>query len=558
VPRQNRDPAGTAGDLPDALVLAELSSDAMIATDDGGRILFANPAAAALFGRADLLGRRADTLVVPWAAGPDGTRVRATILPHGAPPIPVELAFAAWHKGARRILGAVIRTVSAAGDALAAALDRADRAEAELQQRDRRLHELVEMLPEAIAVFDAEDRYVLWNRKYAELYPEIAPLLGAGVPFIDILRASIATGEMPERTDDPEAWLAWRMAQHGKPQSQDEQQFRDGRWVRHDERRTADGGVIGVRVDITDLKRREASLRLLFEANPVPMVLADADGFAIFSANEAAIERYGYDLDRFIGLTLLDLYLPAQRKAASARLLTPGDGHDDERVWAQRTAAGEEVKVLTFVRSLTHDGRRALLVALIDVTERVRSEAHITHLAHHDPLTGLANRFHFSGRLAEILGRPRPPGEAVLLLYLDLDGFKPVNDAFGHAVGDMVLQLVARRLTEAVGEDHVVARLGGDEFAVILTVQSEPPETAAARLLALLSQPFEADEARVTIGVSIGVAVARDRHIDPDRLMVQADTALYRAKAAGRNRWCVYTPDMELASIRASDPKTAG
>jgi diguanylate cyclase (GGDEF)-like protein len=89
-------------------------------------------------------------------------------------------------------------------------------------------------------------------------------------------------------------------------------------------------------------------------------------------------------------------------------------------------------------------------------------------------------------------------------------------------------------------------------------VQSEPPEIAAARLLALLSQPFEADEARVTIGVSIGVAVALDRHIDPDRLMVQADTALYRAKAAGRNRWCVYTPDMELASTRASDPKTAG
>ncbi len=544
VPSQNRDPAGAADDLPDALVLAELSSDAMIATDDGGRILFANPAAAALFGRADLLGRRVATLVVPWAANPDGTRVRATILPHMGPPIAVELAFATWNKGARRILGAVIRTVSTAVDTLAAAQDRADRAEAELQQRDRRLHELVEMLPEAIAVFDAEDRYVLWNRKYAELYPEIAPLLGAGVPFVDILRASIASGEMPERTGDPEAWLAWRMAQHGKPQSQDEQQFRDGRWVRHDERRTADGGVIGVRVDITDLKRREASLRLLFEANPVPMVLAEAEGFAIFSANEAAVERYGYDLDRFIQLTLLDLYLPAQRKTASARLLAPRDGHDDERVWAQRTAAGEEVKVLTFVRSLTHDGRQALLVALIDVTERVRSEAHITHLAHHDPLTGLANRFHFSGRLAEILGRPRPPGEAVLLLYLDLDGFKPVNDAFGHAVGDMVLQLVAR--------------LGGDEFAVILTVQSEPPETVAARLLALLSQPFEADEARVTIGVSIGVAAARDRHIDPDRLMVQADTALYRAKAAGRNRWCLFTPGMEIASTRPSDPRTGG
>src|ERR1700754_386422 len=104
------------------------------------------------------------------------------------------------------------------------------------------------------------------------------------------------------------------------------------------------------------------------------------------------------------------------------------------------------MKVLTFIRSLAHEGRETLLVALIDVTERVRSEAHITHLAHHDPLTGLANRFHFSGRLAAILGESPAVDRAVHLFYVDLDGFKPVNDAHGHAVGDMLLQLVAQRL----------------------------------------------------------------------------------------------------------------
>jgi diguanylate cyclase (GGDEF)-like protein/PAS domain S-box-containing protein len=554
VPDHNRDPAGATDDLPDALALAELTSDPIVAADVGGRLVFANAAAGRLFGQspAHLVGRRAAALLVPWPApGNDGppprSRFAAMALPYRAEPVAVDLDLTSWRQGLRRVVGAVIRPRHPAGvaEALAAAEDRAGRAEAELQRLDRRLRDLVEMLPEAIAVFDAADRYVLWNRKYEALYPEVAPLLAPGIPFVDILRASIASGDMPERVDDPEAWLAWRLAQHGKPQTQDEQQFRDGRWVRHDEKRTADGGVIGVRVDITDLKRREASFRLLFEANPVPMLLADAAGLTIFAANMAAAERYGHEEGGFAGTAVLDLYVPAQRRAAAKQLRAPADRPDDETVWTHRTATGEEIKVLTFVRALAHDGRQALLMALIDVTERVRSEAHITHLAHHDALTGLANRFHFSGRLAAILGQPRPASEAVLLLYIDLDGFKPVNDAYGHAVGDMLLQLVAQRLADGLGDGDLAARIGGDEFALILSARPEAPDRAAGRLLALLAQPFDVDGLVIKIGASIGVAAALESHVDPDRLMAQADTALYRAKAAGRNRWVVFSAGME-------------
>ena len=162
------------------------------------------------------------------------------------------------------------------------------REQQEAPAADIRLRSILDMLPQAVCVFDAEDRYVLWNQKYAELYNDIAKHLRHGIPFEEILRISLAGDEMRELIEDKETWLVERMKKFRLPAAQEEQQLRDGRWLRHDDRRTPDGGAIGMRIDITDLKQREEWLGQLFDANPMPMLLCDGDSLDILRANQAA------------------------------------------------------------------------------------------------------------------------------------------------------------------------------------------------------------------------------------------------------------------------------
>ncbi len=171
----------------------------------------------------------------------------------------------------------------------------------------------------------------------------------------------------------------------------------------------------------------------------------------------------------------------------------------------------------------------------LDVTEQRRSQATVAHMAHHDPLTGLPNRILFRDRLEQAVARARR-GESIALLFLDLDRFKPVNDGFGHAVGDNLLRAVAERLNRAKRETDTVARLGGDEFALIQTAIARDSDAAAfaGRLVNSVSRPYMIDEQRISIGASVGIAVAPRHGLDPERLLNKADAALYRCKIDGR------------------------
>jgi diguanylate cyclase (GGDEF)-like protein/PAS domain S-box-containing protein len=170
-----------------------------------------------------------------------------------------------------------------------------------------------------------------------------------------------------------------------------------------------------------------------------------------------------------------------------------------------------------------------------DVSHRQKADAQIVHMAHHDSLTGLANRVLFRQRLEEAL-RWILRGERLAVLYLDLDNFKNVNDTLGHPVGDNLLRAVADRLRDCVRETDLVARLGGDEFAVIQTRIAQPAdaERFSRRLRDAIALPYDLDDIQVVIDTSIGIAVAPGDGIDPDRLLKNADLALYGAKAAGR------------------------
>ncbi|SDP68439.1 PAS domain S-box-containing protein/diguanylate cyclase (GGDEF) domain-containing protein [Ralstonia sp. 25mfcol4.1] len=196
----------------------------------------------------------------------------------------------------------------------------------------------------------------------------------------------------------------------------------------------------------------------------------------------------------------------------------------------------------------TEDG---LSVFFRDVSERKDAEQQLLanqgalfHMARHDPLTGIANRLLWRERMEEILASATPHSLSALL-YIDLDGFKGVNDAFGHFTGDIVLQKVAARLQACVDDSEAVARIGGDEFVVVLerAADRQAIDDLARKLIAQLARPFELNAERVTLGGCIGIALIPDDGGSADELLQAADVALYQAKAEGPNAYRYFSAD---------------
>jgi diguanylate cyclase (GGDEF)-like protein len=177
-----------------------------------------------------------------------------------------------------------------------------------------------------------------------------------------------------------------------------------------------------------------------------------------------------------------------------------------------------------------------------DISERKASEERIRHLAHHDALTGLPNRRLLEDRLARALGQARRAHSYAAVMLIDLDGFKAVNDGHGHRTGDRVLAAVGQRLRRCVRETDTVARVGGDEFVVVLTDQRTPENaaTVAEKIITAVAEPVTVGEAQFEIGASIGISVYPRDGQSPEDLLKHADTAMYRVKEAGKNRFLFY------------------
>ena len=184
---------------------------------------------------------------------------------------------------------------------------------------------------------------------------------------------------------------------------------------------------------------------------------------------------------------------------------------------------------------------------VIDITERKAAEEKITLLARTDALTGLANRATFTERLAQAFAAAQRGAHAFAIHYLDLDKFKPVNDTFGHPVGDLLLQHVAQRLKGCTRETDLVARLGGDEFAILQGEMKEPANagTLAAKIQQALALPFSIKGNEVNISVSIGISAYESDCASADAMLVQADLALYRSKEEGRNQYHFHSDDLD-------------
>ena len=183
----------------------------------------------------------------------------------------------------------------------------------------------------------------------------------------------------------------------------------------------------------------------------------------------------------------------------------------------------------------------------VEIEQREKSEAHSRFLALHDPLTGLPNRRLFQEELATGLARMESAGRALAVLFIDLDGFKGVNDTLGHSVGDLLLQVIARDFSAALRPSDRIARLGGDEFA-ILQCDSEGPVDAgalAARLIEIAGRERSVQGQQITVGASIGIVYAQGRDDIAENLLKAADLAMYRAKVEGRGTFRVFDPAMD-------------
>ncbi|MDC7786843.1 EAL domain-containing protein [Rhodoplanes sp. TEM] len=424
----------------------------------------------------------------------------------------------------------------------------AERASADARAAHERLREAIEAVPVGLAFFDADDRFVLWNRLYEDLYAGNPLPLTPGMRFEERLRARLKLGLIPPAVGREEEWLAERMASFRAHAGSHVQRMKGNRWLRVEERRTSDGGSIGIRIDITDLKRSEQSFRLLFDANPVPMWVFDSETLRFLAVNDAAVTHYGYSREQFLTMTLLDLRDPADHDAIRASARSPRCARG-ERVWRHRRADGSEILIQAYTRVLAWEGRPAKLGALIDITQRWRDEAHIRHLAHYDGLTELANRTLFRARLEHAIGQPRTPGRGIALICIDLDGFKDVNDTLGHPVGDRLLKQVADRLRECVRDQDTAARIGGDEFAVIQDgiAAADDARGLAERLITVISAPYVIDGHEITVTPSVGIATTLEEGSRaPDELLNHADMALYRAKARGRRSYCFFETEMDV------------
>ncbi|SEM86403.1 EAL domain-containing protein [Bradyrhizobium sp. OK095] len=415
----------------------------------------------------------------------------------------------------------------------------AEAAITEARKSHERLRQAVDLLPQGIVILDPEGRYVLWNKQYSEIYSKTADLFAEGARLEDTLRVGVARGDYPEAAGHEDEWIAERLKKLHEPGKRHEQTLSDGRVILIEERRTDDGGVVGLRVDITELKQREASFRLLFDGNPVPMIVCALDDERILGVNDAAIAHYGYSRAEFEKLKIRSL------QAFDSEPPWTTDRSSEEqaaRTWKHVKADGALIDLAIYSRELTYAERPAVLLALMDITERKRAEARLAFMAQHDGLTGLPNRNLLRQQVDEMLLHGRRSSDKVALLMLGLDNFKAVNDTLGHAVGDKLLRGVAKRLRSTLREDDALARLNSDEFAIVQSGLTRPEDAVllAKRLLEAIADPYLLDGHSVVIRASIGIAMAPGDGDESEKLLKSADMALSRAKLDARGTFAFF------------------
>lgn len=311
------------------------------------------------------------------------------------------------------------------------------------------------------------------------------------------------------------------------------------------------GGAVVLFSDVDPQRRAQEQLRqaaVVFDTTAEAIIVTDSQG-NIVRVNRAYTEVTGYSPEEVIGKNPRLHQSGRHDTAFYARMWDSlqRTGQWRGEIWNRRKN-GEIYPAWENISAVRDDqGRITHYVAILsDITPLQQARDRLSHLAHHDALTGLPNRLLFSASLQQALERAKRHGHRVAVLFLDLDRFKRINDTLGHAAGDRLLQEVAERLRQSVRAEDLVARLGGDEFTVLLEELSDPEHSAhlARKIIEALARPFVLDDQEVRTSTSIGIGLYPDDASDADTLMAAADTAMYRAKARGRGTFEFYAGEV--------------
>jgi diguanylate cyclase (GGDEF)-like protein/PAS domain S-box-containing protein len=389
---------------------------------------------------------------------------------------------------------------------------------------ERGYRDLFESVRDALVVVDPATFVIAEaNPRASELYGvSRAALLGARIDALwddtELARAAIERGERFEavqrRPDGSEVLLevsSSAVRYHGRPAAL--------LVTREVTRR--------VRV-IEALRASEQRYRVLFENSPQPMWVEDLEQGRFLAVNDAAVGHYGFTPQRFLQMTAKELFADepwsAESRSGSAAMRR------------HITSRGEVCDIEISSHEIEFEGRRARLVAATDVTARRKAQARLLQAAFYDPLTGLANRALFKDRLEVAFSRGKGrDGLRYAVLFLDLDRFKLVNDSLGHRAGDELLVQIGRRLESCRRAGDTVARLGGDEFTLLVENVGAEEEAirVAERVHSAMAKPFLVGGHEVFAAVSIGIALGGPETEQPEHLLRDADTAMYRAKVRG-------------------------
>ncbi|HSC78934.1 MAG TPA: EAL domain-containing protein [Chitinolyticbacter sp.] len=308
--------------------------------------------------------------------------------------------------------------------------------------------------------------------------------------------------------------------------------------------------VIGAVRDVTERRRNEERLRqaaVVFQSTPQCIVVTDAQR-KVLSVNPAFTELTGFATEAVIGNDPDDfLHLRRHGDQFYPRLLQNREGYWHGEVSCRR-ADGSSFPAWEHVCAVVDDAGNAsnYILSFSDIGPIRQAEAQISLLAYHDALTGLGNRHQLDERLGMEIERASLARHRLAVFFIDLDGFKLINDTLGHTVGDTLLQTVAGRIKRALRRTDIAIRMGGDEFIVIAPEISRVEDCAAlaAKLLDTLRDAIELPQQRLSISASMGIALYPDNGSDTSALLIAADNAMYDAKSRGRNRYAFYSPEM--------------
>jgi diguanylate cyclase (GGDEF)-like protein len=435
-------------------------------------------------------------------------------------------------------------------------------------QLSARFEEAINNLSLGIVVFDEKREVVFCNARYQEMYGLSPEQVAPGTPTRELIQHRLKLGLKVQVAPDD-----YIRARVGRDIALDTtvQEFTDGRIIAYTVYPMPGGGGMATHEDITEREELNTRLKKQYELGRQQEETLRVRNFQFDTAiNNMSQGLCFFDSDHRLIVCndrFVEIYnIPAARVRPGMKLTEivdlrieagsfPAMTREEYIRWRNDVAISNEAKDSTVELK---DGRTIKIrhrpmpgggwvATHEDITEQRQSEVKIEYMAHHDSLTDLANRVLLNDRLEQALGRVQRE-EMVAVHHLDLDQFKAVNDTFGHPCGDKLLRIVAERLRGLVGDADTIARMGGDEFVIVQAMIAAPAEATslAQGVIDALSEPYDLDGQQAVIGVSIGISVGPGDGSNPDKLLRNADLALYRAKSDGRGTFRFFEPAMDL------------